>query len=267
MPAIALVGATGKMGRALVRAATERADVRICGAAVSPGSRHLDQDVGVVAGHKAIGVRVTSDLATALKDAQVAVDFALPVDLEARARTVAAAGCAWILGTTGLDSAQRSAVDAAAKKVAVLVSPNMSIAVQLLMRLVGEAANALPKDFDIEIHETHHRDKVDAPSGTAKRLGEIAAAARGQSLEEGSLVRSPGSGARRAGAVEFSVTRAGDIVGEHRVIFAGLGEQLVLEHRATDRMAFARGALAAAVWIAGRPAGRYEMADLISVKQ
>ena len=123
MPAIALVGATGKMGRALVRAATERADVRICGAAASPGSRHLDQDIGVVAGHKALGVRVTSDLAAALGDAQVAIDFALAADLEARARAVAAAGCAWILGTTGLNSVQRSAIDAAAKKVAVLVSP------------------------------------------------------------------------------------------------------------------------------------------------
>lgn len=267
MPAIALVGATGRMGRALVRAAGERADVDICGAAASPGSRHLDQDVGLLAGQKAIGVRVTADLAAALKGAQVAIDFALPSDLELRARTIATAGCAWVLGTTGLDSAQRSAIDAAAKRIAVLVSPNMSIAVQLLMRLVGEAARALPQDFDIEVQETHHRDKIDAPSGTARRIGEIAAAARGQKLEEGSLVRMVGGGARKPGAIEFSVTRAGDIVGEHRVVFAGLGEQLVLEHRATDRMAFARGALAAAVWIAGRSAGRYEMADLINEKQ
>jgi 4-hydroxy-tetrahydrodipicolinate reductase len=267
MPAIALVGATGKMGRALVRAAAERADVRICGAAASPGSRHLDQDVGLVAGHKAVGVCVTANLAKALKDSEVAIDFALPADLEVRARAISAAGCAWVLGTTGLSAAHRAAIDAAAQKVAVLVSPNMSIAVQLLMRLVGEAARALPADFDIEIHETHHRDKIDAPSGTARRLGEIAAAARGQTLDEGNLLRSTASGARQPGAVEFSVARAGDIVGEHRVIFAGLGEQLVLEHRATDRMAFARGAMAAAVWIAGRPAGRYEMGNLIAEKQ
>lgn len=220
-----------------------------------------------MAGHKAVGVRVTSDLASAVKDAQVAVDFALAADLESRARAVATAGCAWILGTTGLSSLDRSAIDAAAKHVAVLASPNMSIAVQLLMRLVGEAARALPKDFDIEIHETHHRDKIDAPSGTAKRLGEIAAGARGHALDENNLLRSQASRPRQSGAVEFSVTRAGDIVGEHRVIFAGLGEQLVLEHRASDRMAFARGAIAAAVWIAGRPAGRYEMADVIDGKQ
>jgi 4-hydroxy-tetrahydrodipicolinate reductase len=255
------------MGRAVVRAATERADVRICAAVASSRSSQLGEDVGVLAGIAPLGVRVTADFAAGLKGADVVVDFALAADVEERARAVGRAGCAWVLGATGLSSAQQDAVRAAAERVAVLQSPNMSLAVQLLLRLVAEAARALPPDYDIEIFEAHHRGKIDAPSGTARRLGEVAAAARGGHLSDNAeYQRASASGPRKPGSIGFSVARGGDIVGEHRVSFAGLGEQLLLEHRATDRMAFARGAVAAALWLAGRSAGRYEMSDVLSVK-
>ncbi len=268
MPAIALVGATGRMGRALVCAAAESPQARIAGACASARSHHLGRDVGLLAGHPAVGVTVTADLPLALKGADVAIDFALAEGLEERARAISAAGCAWVLGTTGLTAAQREAVDSASARIAVIASPNMCLAVQLLMRLVDTAARTLPPDFDIEIHETHHRDKVDAPSGTARRLGEIAAKARGLAIgNPGDSIRTAASGPRKPDTIGFSVARGGDIVGEHRVLFAGLGEQLVLEHRASDRMAFARGAVTAALWLAGKPAGRYEMNDVGSGKQ
>lgn len=268
MPAIALVGATGKMGRALVCAAAESPQVRITGACASTRSNQLGNDVGVLAGRPPLGVTVTADLPLALKGADVAIDFALADGLEGRARAISAAGCAWVLGTTGLSAGHREAVESASTRIAVLASPNMSLAVQLLMRLIDTAARALPADFDIEIHETHHRDKVDAPSGTARRLGEIAASARGLvAADPAESMRSVATGPRKPDTIGFSVARGGDIVGEHRVLFAGLGEQLVLEHRASDRMAFARGAVTAAVWLAGRLPGRYEMSDVGAGKQ
>jgi 4-hydroxy-tetrahydrodipicolinate reductase len=265
MPAIALMGATGKMGRALVRAVSERSELRISGALATRESAHLGEDIGVLSGFAALGVKVKSDIDAALKGADVAIDFALAGNVEERARAVAAAGCAWVLGTTGLSARQEEAVGAAAGRVPVLASPNMSVAVHLLMKLVDTAARALPTDYDIEIFEAHHRDKIDAPSGTARRLGEVAAAARGARVTASAeLKRASTAGPRKAGSIGISVARGGDIVGEHRVTFAGPGEQLVLEHRANDRMAFARGAVAAALWLAGRPAGRYEMGDVIS---
>lgn len=267
MPAIALLGATGRMGRAIVRAAGERSDVTITGATGSAGGRHTGEDVGTLANLPALGVRVTSDLAAALQGSDVAVDFSLPAGIERRAHEIAERRCGWVIGTTGLTQAQLLAVDEASKRVPVLASPNMSLAVQLLLRLVAQAAHALPANFDIEIHEAHHRDKLDAPSGTARRLGEVAATARGVKPPQGELLRATASSVRAPGSIGFSVARGGDIVGEHRVVFAGPGEQLVLEHRATDRMAFARGALTAAVWLTGRAAGRYDMSDVISWKQ
>jgi 4-hydroxy-tetrahydrodipicolinate reductase len=268
MPAIALLGATGRMGRALVRAVGERPEFKICGALASANSRHLGEDIGVVAGGAPVDVRVTSDLAAALKAADVAIDFALAGNLEERARAVGAAGCAWVLGTTGLSTRQMEAVDTAAGRVAVIASPNMSVGVQLLFKLVDAAARTLAADYDIEIFEAHHGDKVDAPSGTARRLGEVAAAARGVRLAQaGEFNRASAPGPRKRGSIGFSVARGGDIIGDHRVTFAGLGEQLVLEHRANDRMTYARGAVAAAKWLAGRPAGRYEMTDIIFYKQ
>jgi len=268
MPAIALLGATGRMGRALVRAVSERPELRICGALASAASRHFGEDIGTLAGQGALGVTVTSSISAALKGADVAIDFALPDGVEERARAVVASKCAWVLGTTGFSARQQEAVAGAAMLVPVLASPNMSVAVQLLMQLVEMAARALPAGYDIEIFEAHHRDKIDAPSGTARRLGEMAAAARGTRLgDSGELNRASMPGPRKAGSIGFAVARGGDIVGEHRVTFAGAGEQLVLEHRVSDRLAFARGAVAAALWLAGRAAGRYEMRDVISAKQ
>ncbi len=267
MPAIALLGATGRMGRALVYAVAECPDLKISGALASAASQRLGSDVGTYAGTAAVGVAITSDIGAALKGADVAIDFALPGNLEARAQAVVAAQCNWVLGTTGLTDAQWAAVNAASRRVAVIASPNMSFAVQVLLRLADTAARSLPPDFDIEVFEAHHRDKVDAPSGTARRLGEVLAAARDTEIRVvGAFHRATAPGPRSAGSIGFSVARGGDTVGEHRVTFAGLGEQLVLEHRATDRMAFARGAVAAAAWLMGRAAGPYEMSDVVFKK-
>jgi 4-hydroxy-tetrahydrodipicolinate reductase len=267
MPAIALLGATGRMGRALVHAIAERPDMKISGALASAASRHLGSDAGTAAGAAALGVTITSDIGAALQAADVAIDFALPGNLSARAHAVVAARCNWVLGATGMDEAQRAAVNAASQRVAVIASPNMSIGVQVLLRLADAAARGLPPDFDIEVFEAHHRDKIDAPSGTARRLGEVLAEARGTQLAAvGEFGRATAPGPRKVGSIGFSVARGGDIVGEHRVTFAGRGEQLVLEHRATDRMAFARGAVAAAAWLAGRAPGLYQMSDIVFMK-
>ncbi len=268
MPAIALLGATGRMGRALVHALAEHPELRISGALASAASRHLGGDIGSVAGTAALGVAITADIGTALRGADVAVDFALPGNVVGRAQAVVAATCNWVLGTTGMSASERAAVDVASRQIAVIASPNTSLGVQVLLRLADAAARGLPLSFDIEVFEAHHRGKIDAPSGTARELGEVLAAARGTNLAAaGEFARASVQGPRRVGSIGFTVARGGDVIGDHRVTFAGLGEQLVLEHRATDRMAYARGAVAAAAWLAGRDAGAYAMSDVALIKE
>jgi 4-hydroxy-tetrahydrodipicolinate reductase len=174
---------------------------------------------------------------------------------------------ALMIGTTGLDQATQARIDQAAGKIPVLVSANTSVALNVLAELVRLASRSLPLEYDIEIFEAHHRHKVDAPSGTALLLGEAAAEGRGQRLERPVSLTGAQPGARGAGGIGFSVVRGGDVVGEHDVRFLGTGEQLRLSHVATDRAIFARGALAAASWLVGRPAGRYTMADFLFPKQ
>jgi 4-hydroxy-tetrahydrodipicolinate reductase len=254
------------MGRCLVRAIRESPDFVLSGALASPTSAALGRDAGEVAQTGPVAVTVTAERGAALANAEVAVDFTLPDALDDNLAAVARAGIPLVVGITGLDASRMALVRRASERQAILVAPNMSLAANLLFGLTGRAAAALPADYDVEILDAHHRDKADAPSGTALKLGEIVAGARGGALSDRAVYGRLGKSAGRApGAIGFASLRAGDIVGHHQVLFAGSGETLELVHRATDRMTFAHGALAAARWILGRPPGLYGMSDVLGL--
>ena len=245
---VALLGAGGRMGQAVLSAAAGREDLGITAALVRPGSPLLG------------AAPYTTDLKAALAGCDVLLDFSLPESTAAALEACLAAGKPLVTGVTGMDAALKAALQAAGKRIAVLAAPNMSLGVALLTRMAAQAAKVLGPEFDVEIAEAHHRHKKDAPSGTALALGESIAHVRG--------IPAPGkghdrSGPRQPGSIGYSVVRAGDIVGEHTVLFAGAGERLELSHRAQSRQAFAKGALAAARWIAGKPAGVYTLADTL----
>ena len=262
----AIIGVSGRMGRALVRAASETSDISVVAAVASAQSSVLGKDAGELAGVGATGVRVTADLAAALSQVDVAIDFSNAQATQSNLTACRQARKPLLIGTTGFASDLTAAFAAAAKDIPLLVAPNTSLGVTLLIELVRQAARALPAQFDIEIIEAHHRMKRDAPSGTALALGKAAAEGRGRPLgSEESAVRRAGT-ARQDGEIGFAVVRGGDIVGEHTVLFAGMGESLTLSHQATDRAIFARGALQAAAWLESRPAGQYFMRDLVAHK-
>jgi 4-hydroxy-tetrahydrodipicolinate reductase len=260
---VAILGCTGRMGRAILQVMDESAWLTLSGASASAGSKALGQDAGTLAGGKPGGVIVTADPAVAVKGAGVAIDFTLPEALSANLRAATAAKCPLVIGTTGLDADARTQVCAAAEKIPVVLAPNMSLGVNLLLRLVEIAGSALDDSYDVEISEAHHRNKKDAPSGTALELGRHVALSRGVELEE--IAQYERQGVRRPGSIGFSVFRGGDVVGDHTVTFAGIGERIELTHRASDRVAFARGAIKAARWIAGRAPGLYSMRDVLGL--
>ncbi|MGB5131960.1 MAG: 4-hydroxy-tetrahydrodipicolinate reductase [Steroidobacteraceae bacterium] len=263
---VAVLGVSGRMGRCLVRAIRESGDFTLTGALASPESASLGRDAGEVAQTGPVAIEVTSNRERALANAAIAIDFTLPEATVDNLAAAAARRIPIVIGTTGLDAERHALIRRASEQLPVLVAPNMSLAVNLFFSLVGSAAAALPGDYDIEIVEAHHRHKADAPSGTALRLGEIAAGARNTTLGAVGVYGRAGSETTRSpGAIGFSSIRAGDIVGEHHVLFAGSGETLELVHRATDRMTFAYGALAAARWLAGRQPGLYGMSDVLGL--
>jgi 4-hydroxy-tetrahydrodipicolinate reductase len=266
------------MGLALVRAAAESKDISITAAVASPDSSALGKDAGELAAVGRLGVTVTSDLAAALAQADVAIDFSNASATQSNLAACRQARKPLLIGTTGFTPGAE--FEAAATEIPLLIAPNTSLGVTVLVELVRQAAAALPPSFDIEIIEAHHRKKQDAPSGTALALGHAAAEGRCQTLHgvdsqpdvgQGATARH-GEGSRQGNAprqgseIGFAVVRGGDIVGAHDVLFAGLGESLTLSHRATDRAIFARGALRAAVWLQSRAPGRYFMRDLFASK-
>jgi 4-hydroxy-tetrahydrodipicolinate reductase len=248
--AVAVLGASGRMGRELIRGITAASDLTLAGALASGGSRALGQDAGLYAGVAATGVPIGADRSQSLAGAQVALDFTLAPATADNVAACRAIGCALLIGTTGLDAAARDLIQAASRDIAVLEAGNTSIAVHVLTQLVQQAARQLPEDFDIDVFEVHHRGKRDAPSGTALELAASAKAARDRNGRPGR-------------AIGHAALRAGSVVGEHTVSFSGPGERLELTHRAQDRSAFAHGALLAARWLAGRQPGRYTMADVL----
>jgi len=264
----ALIGVTGRMGQALLRAAPGFPQLIITGAIASAGSLALGRDAGEVAGlGVAANLPVTADLVASLARADVAIDFSHAAATGATLAACRAARKPLLLGTTGFGAELEAQFEAAAGDIALLVAANTSIGVAVLLELTRRAAQTLPRNFDIDILDMHHRTKQDAPSGTALALARAAAEARGSSVEGVALAPAAALPSPRAeGEIRFAAVRAGDIVGAHTVLFSGTGEELSLTHRAGDRGIFARGALAAALWLASRPPGRYGMADFISDK-
>ncbi len=262
---VVIIGVSGRMGHALVRAASELAAVRITAAVASGRSASLGRDAGVLAGTQPLGVEVTSDLTAALAAADVAIDFSQADATRASIAACRAVRKPLLIGTTGFAAElTEPELDAAAGEIPLLIAPNTSLGVALLTALVRKAARALPAEFDVEIIEAHHRMKRDAPSGTALALARAAGEGRGLPPAEAPAGTAAGRiGPRRQGEIGLAVVRGGDIVGEHTVLFAGPGEELRLSHRAGDRAIFARGALRAALWLRGQPPGRYDMSDIV----
>jgi 4-hydroxy-tetrahydrodipicolinate reductase len=255
---VAVLGASGRMGRAVVRLAREAGLEVVLAVAASEHGR----DAGELAGIGAIGTVVTGDAnALATSGANVVIDFSAPGALVEAAAICARAGIALVSGTTGLDDAAKAALDEAAKRCAVLWEPNMSVGVHVLSSLVAQALAALGPSFDVEVVETHHRAKVDAPSGTAIRLGDVVKSARDGRYVNG---REGRPGARQPDEIGMHAVRGGDVIGDHTVFFFGDGERLELTHRASNRDLFAHGAVRAAQWIAGKPAGRYRLGDILA---
>lgn len=258
---LALHGATGRMGMAVTRLSQGSADVRIVGAAAAANDPLQGRDVGEIAGIGSIGVAVTADAASALLGADVVIDFSVASAVKPLLSLCARNHIAIVSGTTNLDAEARKALDRAAESVPVLWAPNMSLGVQVLSDLVEQAVRRLGPDFDVEIVEIHHRKKIDAPSGTAKRLAEAARAARPSMVELHS--RAGDVGARTDDEIGVFGVRGGDVIGDHTVYLFGPGERIELTHRASSRDVFAHGALRAARFLAGKKPGRYTIKDVL----
>jgi 4-hydroxy-tetrahydrodipicolinate reductase len=261
-----IAGAGGRMGRALVRAATEAKGFAVVGAIEGAGAPDLGKDAGELAGVGALGVKVAADAGPIVAQVDAILDFTVPAATVTLAALAAKGRIVHVIGTTGMSETDEQKIAAAARETVIVKSGNMSLGVNLLAALVKRAAKALGDEFDIEILEMHHRKKVDAPSGTALLLGQAAAAGRSTYLEKRKVTSRDGhTGERRSGDIGFAALRGGTVVGEHSVIFAGPHERIELVHKAEDRMIFARGALAAAAWGKGKKAGLYSMADVLGL--
>lgn len=265
-PGIVITGASGRMGQMLVKTVLASDKCRLVGVLERAGHDWIGQDIGLATGGPAVGVSVTDDAVEAFAKAQAVIDFTAPAATVAFAGLAAQARAVHVIGTTGLSEDDLKAINAAARHAAIVRAGNMSLGVNLLVQLTRKVAAALDDDFDIEIIEAHHNQKVDAPSGTALMLGEAAAAGRGIALKDAIDSGRDGiTGARKRGDIGFSAVRGGDIVGEHDVLFAAAGERIVLRHLATDRAIFARGALKAALWGQDQAPGEYDMLDVLGI--
>jgi 4-hydroxy-tetrahydrodipicolinate reductase len=266
-PGIVVTGASGRMGRMLIRAVLDSEEARLVGAIERPDHDWIGRDLGEALGGKPLGVTVTDDPLDPFAAAHAVLDFTAPDATVEFAALAAQARVVHVIGTTGLQDDHLRKLSAAARHAVIVRAGNMSLGVNLLVGLTRQVAAVLGPEFDIEVVEAHHRMKVDAPSGTALMLGEAAAAGRGVSLADVSdRARDGVTGARRPGYIGFAAIRGGDIVGEHDVIFAGAGERIVLRHVATDRALFARGALRAALWGQDKSQGEYDMLDVLGFK-
>jgi 4-hydroxy-tetrahydrodipicolinate reductase len=265
---IGVVGCGGRMGRLLVAEAQAAEGCRVVAGSEAPGSPLIGRDVGELAGIGALSVKVMGDAAAVFEAAEVVLDLTVPAASVAHAKLAAERGRALVLGTTGLDAGQAESVRAAAKRAPIVWAANFSLGVNLLLSLVEQAARVLGEDYDIEVLEMHHHHKVDAPSGTALALG--AAAAEGRRVDlaaKSQRVRDGHTGPRRTGDIGFATLRGGDVAGEHTVLFVGPSERVELTHRAGSRQIFARGVIRAARWVAGKPAGLYDMTDVLGLKR
>jgi 4-hydroxy-tetrahydrodipicolinate reductase len=263
---ITITGVSGRMGQMLVREVVGHAGAHLAGAVERSGHDWIGKDLGLAMGGAANGIIVTDNAAAAISGADAVIDFTVPAATLGFAQAAAEAGIVHVIGTTGMSADEIAKLAAPATRSIIVRAGNMSLGVNLLTLLTRKVAAALDADFDIEIIESHHSRKVDAPSGTALMLGEAAAEGRGVKLADVSDSGRDGiTGARKRGDIGFSAIRGGDIVGEHDVMFAGAGERIILRHIASDRALFARGALRAALWGQGREAGEYDMLDVLGL--
>lgn len=264
---LAVLGAAGRMGGTLIRTINDTPGTTLCGALEQSSSEKIGEDSGELAGTGRNGIPITTDIDEAIHAADAILDFTIPDATVDLAEKVGASNCIHVIGTTGCNEEQDSRIKAAATHATIVKSGNMSLGVNLLAVLVEQAAKALASDeFDIEVLEMHHRHKVDAPSGTALLLGEAAAQGRDLDLGQNSVRTRDGiTGARPTDAIGFATLRGGAVIGEHSVIFAGSGERIELSHKAQDRSLFATGAIRAALWAHGKPAGLYSMRDVLGL--
>jgi len=267
MTRIAIAGAAGRMGRSLIQACHETGGVELAAALEHPDSPLLGSDAGELAGVGRTGVALGAELGAVLDAFDVLIDFTRPGPALANLAVCRQAGKRMVIGTTGFDDAGKAQIAAAAKHIPIVFAPNMSVGVNLCLKLLDLAARVLGDGVDIEIIEAHHRHKVDAPSGTALRMGEVVAAALGRDLKECAVYGREGhTGERARATIGFETIRAGDIVGDHTVMFAGSGEIVEITHKATSRMTFAGGAVRAAGWLQARPAGLFDMQDVLGLR-
>ena len=264
-----MAGAAGRMGRAIIDTILDPDsvhDATLGFALEHEGHAALGRDAGEVAGVGALNLAIADDLAAGAETFDVLIDFTLPEATLAHAELCRELGKPLVIGTTGLDASQRAALAAAARYVPIVFAPNMSVGVNLMFRLVEQAARVLGDTVDVEVIEAHHRHKIDAPSGTAVRLGEVLAATLDRDLGECAVYGREGrTGARDRRTIGFETVRAGDIVGDHTVMFAGTGERLEITHRASSRRTFAEGAVRAACWLDGSDPGLYDMQDVLGL--
>ena len=267
MMRIALVGVSGRMGLCLIKAAALAENAELTVAVSRPESLAIGKDAGEMAGISTIGLPVGTDLIAVIDQFDVLIDFTRPDASMAYIEICRQAGKKVVIGTTGYSEAQKTAIAEAAKEIPIVIAPNFSVGVNLSLKLLEMTAKVMGDYTDIEVIEAHHRHKVDAPSGTALRMGEVVAAALGRDLKDCAIYGREGdTGARDPKTIGFSTIRAGDIVGEHTVMFADEGERLEITHKATSRMTFANGAVRAAIWLEGKSEGLYDMQDVLGLK-
>ncbi|PCJ30029.1 MAG: 4-hydroxy-tetrahydrodipicolinate reductase [Gammaproteobacteria bacterium] len=264
---IAINGAAGRMGRCLIQAVEQTEGLELSAAIDRQDSSLVGADAGEVAGVGKLNVAITADIIAATKVSDVLIDFTLPEVTIALLPHCIANQCHLIIGTTGFTDEQKASIDLAAQQVSMVLAPNMSVGVNLTLKLLDIAARVLGDDVDIEIMESHHRHKVDAPSGTALRMGEVVADALGRDLKECAVYGREGrTGERDRKTIGFATVRAGDIVGDHTVLFAGEGERVEITHKASSRMTFALGAMRASSWIMKQQSGLFDMQDVLSLR-
>jgi 4-hydroxy-tetrahydrodipicolinate reductase len=264
---VAINGAAGRMGRCLIQAVNETEGLALSAAIDRADSSLIGVDAGELAGVGKLGVPLTHNLVDATKISDVIIDFTLPEVTMALLPHCIENQCRPIIGTTGFDADQKQVMESAAEKVAVILAPNMSVGVNLSLKLLDLAARVLGDSVDIEIIEAHHRHKVDAPSGTALRMGEVVADALGRDLKTCAVYGREGrTGERDRNTIGFATVRAGDVVGDHTVLFAAEGERLEITHKASSRMTFAYGAMRAATWLAAKQTGFYDMQDVLDLR-
>ena len=267
MVRVAVVGASGRMGVCLIKAAALSDQAELTVAISRPDSLSIGKDAGELAGISPLAVKVSGDLASITDQFDVLIDFTRPEPAMEAIDICRSNGKSIVIGTTGFNDEQKVRISAAAREIPIVMAPNMSVGVNLSLKLLEMTAKVMGDYTDIEVIEAHHRHKVDAPSGTALRMGEVVASALGRDLKDCAIYgREGNTGERDRKTIGFSTIRAGDIVGEHTVMFADEGERVEITHKATSRMTFANGAVRAAIWLQHKPKGLYDMQDVLGLK-